>query len=420
MIDKAALREILIDNRKMVANMKVIRRDVALRDELRYVFVGVRRAGKSFLMFQRMQDLLAKGKSWDDMLYINFEDDRLYGFDVHDFDTILTVHKEMGGQDPILFLDEVQNIEGWEKFARRLADHKYMVYITGSNAKMLSSDVATTLGGRYVVKNVFPYGWDEYLNANGIDIDNLFFEEDTRERLLEEYVRQGGFPECAAYQEKKDYLLSLYQKIFLGDIAMRNKVENPNALRLMFIKMAESVKQPIALTRLTNIINFVGTKVSKNTVINYAGYAKDSFLILPIKNFADNFTERETNQKYYFIDNGIIDLLTFDCLTSQLENVVALTLMRRYGMDDRVYFYNYNVEVDFVIPEKEIAIQVCYTLGDEESDTFKRETKSLVTLAKRFPYKKLQIVTYSEEKTIYVNDTEIEVVPLWKWMLPKC
>ena len=88
-------------------------------------------------------------------------------------------------------------------------------------------------------------------------------------------------------------------------------------------------------------------------------------------------------------------------------------------MDDRVYFYNYNVEVDFVIPEKEIAIQVCYTLGDEESDTFKRETKSLVTLAKRFPYKKLQIVTYSEEKTIYVNDTEIEVVPLWKWMLPK-
>lgn len=419
MIDKGALREILIDNRKMVANMKVIRRDVALRDELRYVFVGVRRAGKSFLMFQRMQDLLAKGKSWNDMLYINFEDDRLYGFDVHDFDTILTVHKEMGGQDPILFLDEVQNIEGWEKFARRLADHKYMGYITGSNAKMLSSDVATTLGGRYVVKNVFPYGWDEYLNANGIDIDNLFFEEDTRERLLEEYVRQGGFPECAAYQEKKDYLLSLYQKIFLGDIAMRNKVENPNALRLMFIKMAESVKQPIALTRLTNIINSVGTKVSKNTVINYAGYAKDSFLILPIKNFADNFTERETNQKYYFIDNGIIDLLTFDCLTSQLENVVALTLMRRYGIDDRVYFYNYNVEVDFVIPEKEMAIQVCHTLGDEGSDTFIRETKSLVTLAKRFPYKKLLIVTYNEEKTIYVNDTEIEVVPLWKWMLPK-
>ena len=419
MIDKGALREILIDNRKMVANMKVIRRDVALRDELRYVFVGVRRAGKSFLMFQRMQDLLAKGKSWNDMLYINFEDDRLYGFDIHDFDTILTVHKEMGGQDPILFLDEVQNIEGWEKFARRLADHKYMVYITGSNAKMLSSDVATTLGGRYVVKNVFPYGWDEYLNANGIDKDDLFFEEDTRERLLDEYVRQGGFPECAAYQEKKDYLFSLYQKIFLGDIAMRNKVENPNALRLMFIKMAESVKQPIALTRLANIINSVGTKVSKNTVINYAGYAKDSFLILPIKNFADNFTERETNQKYYFIDNGIIDLLTFDCLTSQLENVVALTLMRWYGIDDRVYFYNYNVEVDFVIPEKEMAIQVCYTLGDEGSDTFNRETKSLVTLAKRFPYKKLLIVTYDEENTIYVNDTEIEVVPLWKWMLPK-
>ena len=417
MVEKGALKEILLDNRKMVANMRVIERDVALRDELRYAFVGVRRAGKSFLMFQRMQDLLSKGKTWDDMLYINFEDDRLFGFDVHDFDTILTVHKEMGGHDPILFLDEVQNIEGWDKFARRLADHKYMVYITGSNAKMLSSDVSTTLGGRYVIQNVFPYGWAEYLNANGIDTDSIFFEEVIREKMLDEYVRHGGFPECATYPEKRDYLTSLYQKIFLGDIAMRNKLENSSALRLMFIKMAESVKQPIALTRLTNIINSVGTKVSKNTVINYAEYAKDSFLILPMKNFADNFTERETNQKYYFIDNGIIDLLTFDCLTSQLENLVALTLMRRYGMDDRVYFYNYNVEIDFVIPEKEIAIQVCYTLGDEESDTFKRETKSLVTLAKRFPYKKLQIVTYSEEKTIYVNDTEIEVVPLWKWML---
>lgn len=417
MIDKKILKEILLDNRRMVANMKIIRRDIALKDDFRYVFVGVRRAGKSFLMFQKMQDLLAQGKTWDDMLYVNFEEDRLYGFDVHDFETILTVHKEMGGREPILFLDEVQNIDGWDKFARRLADHKYRVYITGSNAKMLSSDVATTLGGRYIVKNVFPYGWEEYLNANRIDSDDIYFEEEKRKKMLDEYVRNGGFPECAEYPEKKDYLLSLYQKIFLGDVAMRNKVENTTALRLMFMKLAESVMQPIALTRLTNIINSVGTKVSKNTVINYAEYAKDSFLILPMKNFADNFTERETNQKYYFVDNGIINLLTFDCLTAQLENLVAITLLKRYGIDDRVYFYNFNVEVDFVIPEKEMAIQVCHTLGDDDSETFKRETRSLIALAKRFPYKKLIIVTYDEEKSVFVNGYEIEVVPIWKWIL---
>lgn len=157
MIDKKALQQILLDNRAMVENMRIVRRNISLQDDLRYVFVGVRRSGKSFLMFQKIQELLKNGKTWDDMLYLNFEEDRLYSFDITDFDTILTVHKEMGGRQPILFLDEIQNIDGWEKFARRLADHKYMAYITGSNAKMLSSDVATTLGGRYIVKTVFPY-----------------------------------------------------------------------------------------------------------------------------------------------------------------------------------------------------------------------------------------------------------------------
>lgn len=404
-------------NREMIANMNVVKRNFTFHDEFRYVFVGVRRAGKSFLMFQRMQELLAQGKTWNDMLYLNFEEDRLYGFDVYDFNTILEVHQEMGGNKPILFLDEIQNIEGWDKFARRLADQKYMVYITGSNAKMLSSDVATTLGGRYIIQNVFPYSLSEYLEANGIDSDNLYFDDTIRQTYISDYIKHGGFPECATFSGKKEYLLSLYQKIFLGDIAVRNKVENSNALRMMFMKMAESVMQPIALSRLTNIISTIGVKVSKNTIINYAGYAKDAFLILPMVNFADAYTERETNRKYYFIDNGIIDLLTMDCLTSQLENIVAITLLRRYGLEDSVFFYNYNVEVDFVIPEMETAIQVCYTLGDEGGETYRRETTALEKLAKRFQYKKLIIITSNEEDTIEVGDAIIEVVPIWKWLL---
>lgn len=418
MVNKDILEEVLKQNRELVENMMVVKRDFLFYDHFRYVLVGVRRAGKSFLLFQRMQELLRKGHTWNEMLYLNFEDDRLLGFNVHDFDTILEVHTEMGGSRPMLFLDEIQNIEGWEKFARRLADQKFMVYITGSNAKMLSSDVATTLGGRYVVENVFPYNFPEFAKANLFDTEKKQYDFDELELLVDDYLRHGGFPECAPLQGKKEYLLSVYQKIYLGDIALRNKVENQNALRLMFRRLAECVNQPVALTRLANLMASVGTKVSKNTIISYASYAKDSFLILPMKNWADNFTMRETNQKYYFVDNGIIGLLTTDCLTSQLENMVAVALLRKYGLNDSVFFYNYNVEVDFVVPEKALAVQVCYTLGEDGSETFMRETQALIKLNKRLSFDNLMVLTYNDDfRQIEVGNDCITIMPVWKWMM---
>lgn len=418
MVNKDILEEVLKQNRELVENMRVVKRDFLFYDHFRYVLVGVRRAGKSFLLFQRMQELLRKGHTWNEMLYLNFEDDRLLGFNVHDFDTILEVHTEMGGSRPMLFLDEIQNIEGWEKFARRLADQKFMVYITGSNAKMLSSDVATTLGGRYVVENVFPYNFPEFAKANLFDTEKEQYDFDELEPLVDDYLRHGGFPECAPLQGKKEYLLSVYQKIYLGDIAFRNKVENQNALRLMFRRLAECVNQPVALTRLANLMASVGTKVSKNTIISYANYAKDAFLILPVKNWADNFTQRETNQKYYFVDNGIIGLLTTDCLTSQMENMVAVALLRRYGLNDSVFFYNYNVEVDFVVPEKALAVQVCYTLGEDGSETFMRETQALIKLNKRLSFDNLLVLTYNDDfRQIEVGNECITIMPVWKWMM---
>lgn len=418
MVNKDILEEVLKQNRELVENMMVVKRDFLFYDHFRYVLVGVRRAGKSFLLFQRMQELLRKGHTWNEMLYLNFEDDRLLGFNVHDFDTILEVHTEMGGSRPMLFLDEIQNIEGWEKFARRLADQKFMVYITGSNAKMLSSDVATTLGGRYVVENVFPYNFPEFAKANLFDTEKKQYDFDELEPLVDDYLRHGGFPECAPLQGKKEYLLSVYQKIYLGDIALRNKVENQNALRLMFRRLAECVNQPVALTRLANLMASVGTKVSKNTIISYANYAKDAFLILPMKNWADNFTMRETNQKYYFVDNGIIGLLTTDCLTSQLENMVAVALLRKYGLNDSVFFYNYNVEVDFVVPEKALAVQVCYTLGEDGSETFMRETQALIKLNKRLSFDNLLVLTYNDDfRQIEVGNDCITIMPVWKWMM---
>lgn len=420
MIEKETIKEILLENRKEIESQQVVHRNIEKEDFANYVLIGVRRAGKSFMLYQQIQDNLKKGITWDSMLYINFEDERLIGMTAQELNLILEVHGMMSAQRPILFLDEIQNIEGWDKFARRLADNKYRVYITGCNAKMLSSDVATTLGGRYITKHILPYSFSEYLSANNIPYDDMNIATTSGradvQRYFAEYFRFGGFPEGAQLASKRDYLNSVYQKIYIGDIATRNKIDNLFSLRILFRKMAESVKQPTSFTRLSNIIASTGAKLGKATIINYIEYSKDAFLIYPIKNIADNLTNRETNPKYYFVDNGIISILALDIDTSLLENMVAMELIRRYGIDERVFFYNRNIEVDFYIPDAALAIQVSYN-PHKTDETWKRESTALIKFTKVLDCQRLLILSYDTEETVEVNGKTIEVMPVWKWLI---
>ena len=420
MIQKEVIREILLENRKEVEFQQIVPRNFHMEDFANYVLIGVRRAGKSFMLYQQIQQNLKRGITWDSMLYINFEDERLMGMTAQELNLILEVHGMMSKERPILFLDEIQNINGWEKFARRLADKKYRVYITGSNAKMLGCDVATTLGGRYITKHIMPYSFPEFLQANEVSYDSntlaTTFGRAEVQRLFTNYFRFGGFPEGARLASKRDYINSVYQKIYLGDIASRNKIENQFSLRVLFRKLAESVKQPISFTRLTNIIASTGAKLSKPTLINYLEYSKDAFLVYPIKNIADNLTQRETNPKYYFVDNGIISILAMDVDTSLLENMVAMELLRRYGLEEQVFFYNKNVEVDFYIPDAATAIQVSYN-PKKSDETWERESTALIKLSKVLDCKRLIILTYELEENIELKGLNIEVIPVWKWLL---
>lgn len=418
-MNKDILKAVLADYQNEIPKHNVIPRKFRFEEFANYIFVGIRRAGKSYLLYQRIQELLAGGIGWDEMLYINFEDERLENMNVADLNLLLEVHLEMYGKRPILFLDEIQNILGWEKFARRLADSKYRVYITGSNAKMLSVEMLSTLGGRYIAIDVYPYSFLEYLEANRILVTpSTMLATESRaqiKQMFNNYFRFGGFPEGATLKSKRDYLSSIYQKIYMGDIATRHSIENTFALRIMFKKIAESVKQPISFSRLANIISSTGAKVGTYTIINYMEYAKDTWLITPIQNIAGKLVEKETVPKYYFIDNGILSLFLLDAETSLLENLVAITLLRKYGRDDAVYFYNHGVEVDFYIPEDEIAIQVSYTLSD--IDTLKRETKALIKVSSVLSCKRLIIITHDEERIIETRNRQIEVIPIWKWLM---
>ncbi len=414
---KDLIKLLISEYQSYVSQVDLIPRDVELVDGLNYVFVGLRHAGKSYLMFQRIAQLIEQGHKKEEILYFNSEDDRIDSLDVTDLDLIKTCYEEMYDTRPIFFLDEIQLVDRWEKFARRLADQKYQVYITGSNAKMLSSEIATTLGGRYMIQEVYPYSLQEYLKASGIDLHekNVIFTSGKQiVKLANSYFLHGGLPETVGMKEPRSWMSNLFGKIFFGDLVARYKIRNDYALRVMIRKMAESVKQPLSYNRIASIVSSTGKKISTDAVIDYVGHMTDTWLILPYENLYGKLQDKESNRKYYFTDNGLLHLFLVDANTSLLENIVAITLRRKYG--DGSYFWNSkNAEVDFVVPEEELALQVSYSMAD--ADTFKRETDGLIKLHSVQPVSKMMVVTMEEESIVERDGFHIEIVPLWKWLL---
>lgn len=412
------LKEVIFDQHEIIKKTKIVPRDYDFDLNANYVLIGLRRAGKSTLLYKIVKDLVEKGIEWNQIIYINFEDERLAEFSLNDFNDLLSVQAELTDKIGYFFLDEIQNIEGWEKFARRMADSKEHTFITGSNAKMLSQEIENRLGGRYLTKYITPYNFTEFLTAKQIDFsDKAIFgtkESGKIKREFSEYFYFGGFPETLNYQNKREYVSSIYQKVLLGDIAARNSIRNPNGLQLLMKKIAESVKDEISYSKLHNILKTIGVKISKDIVIDYIGYAKQSFLIFTIKNYFSKFVEKETTPKYYFNDNGLLNLFLNKEEPRLLENLVAINLWNNYK-GNIYYLKSQNLDVDFYIEETGTAIQVAYSITNISDD---RETKTLVEAAKTLKEaKEFVIITYEEEKELNIDGVKIQVIPVWKWLL---
>lgn len=416
-MERETIRRIILEGQEFVNEVSLHERPFFFEENGNYVFVGIRQAGKSYLLYQRIQQLIRAGHALEEMVYINFDDERLRLMKADDFDLILQAYATMFDGRPILFFDEIQNIEGWENFARRLVNQKYRVYITGSNAKMLSREIATTLGGRFWNAAVYPYSFAEYLNAVGISLSrNWTSGRQSAEvsKAFENYFLFGGFPQLPEIVAKRAWLNEIYSKIFFSDLVVRNKVRNEEALSLLVRRLAEGVKQPVSHTRLANLIASAGIKIGKATVIDFIRYLKESCLIFPLENYAAKFADRNSNQKYYFIDNGLLNIFLTDSATSLLENIVAIHLYKQFG--NQLFFYNQNIEVDFLLPDRRIGYQVCYSLKEE--NTYRREVDALLKLHAFFPLQQMYIITKDEERTIPCEGgATIEVCPVWKWLL---
>jgi hypothetical protein len=419
-MNHSLLKKVITDQHQVIRESRICRRPYSFEKNGNYVLTGIRRAGKSTLLYGIVQDLIADGISWEQIIYINFEDERLAEFTREDFNDIIAVQSEMSDRKGYFFFDEVQNIQGWEKFARRMADSKERVYITGSNAKMLSKEIETTLGGRFLEKYVTPYSFEEYLTAREIphqSSDLIATKARGRiESAFQCYLEEGGLPESLIYTSKREYLSTVLQKIILGDIASRNNLKNDYTLRMLIKKIAETICNEISYSKLHGTLKGIGLSTGKDTVIDYITYAKEAYLLFTVQNGFSAFSERESTPKYYFEDNGLLNLFLFDKSSILLENMVASALHRKYG--DQFYFMKSSrtgTDVDFYVPERSAAIQVCVDINDS---SFGRETGNLIKLRNSYPnVQELITVTMEESSELKVSGTTIRVIPAADFLL---
>lgn len=415
-MNKELFRAIISENQEFIGSIPLVERPLHLEESGNYVFVGVRQAGKSYLLYQRVKELLGCGINLHDIVYVNFDDERLLGMTTDDFDLILQAYYSMHGGQPIFFFDEIQNVDGWANFARRLANQKHRVYVTGSNAKMLSRDIETVLGGRYLSVYVFTYSFEEYLKAIGISVSGgsqFGRKANELQRHFRTYFEWGGFPELVNFREKRVWLNSLYNRIFFNDLVVRHKVKNEDSLRMCIRRLAESVMQPCSLNRLSNLVKSTGMPCSPSTVMEYVRYLQESCLLISLDNYASKFVDKETVKKHYFIDNGLLHLFINNPDTALLENLCAINLYKRYGKG--VYYFNRNIEVDFYVPDEKLAIQASFRMSEEA--TLEREIKALVALHGMYETQRNLIITYEDEGIMERDGIKIEIIPVWKWLL---
>ncbi|MCP4267847.1 MAG: ATP-binding protein [Candidatus Brocadiaceae bacterium] len=377
------------------------------------ILTGIRRSGKSTLL------QLIRNEYETADYYMNFDDERLINFEIKDFQLLYELFIELFGTQKVLFFDEIQNIEGWERFARRLHDSGNKVYITGSNASMMSRELGTRLTGRHIQINLFPFSFSEFLELNKVKYDITALSTHKKgeiKRVFNRYFELGGFPDYVI-TENKEYLKSLYESIIYRDIIVHYKLANEKALKELVYFSASNMGKEISFNSLKQM---TGLK-SASTIKEYFGYLENSFILFLVPRFDYSLKKQiYANKKVYFIDPGLAQTVGFRSSQDRgrlLENIVYLELKRD---DMEIYYYKDKKECDFIIKKglKIVdAIQVTQSLSD--SKTKKREVSGLIETMVSFDLKNGLILTEDEEDELTMEGRKIIVLPIWKWMLSR-
>ncbi len=385
-----------------------------LDSPLAQVVIGVRRSGKSMLC---LKTLVQSGKKFG---YVDFDDENLEGLERSDLNIVLEAAYMVYGDFEYLFLDEAQNIDGWHLFVNRLLRQKIHVILTGSNAKLLSSDLATHLTGRYNEITLYPFSFEEFCRMKGLDTKDLSTKNQAFIKVaFDEYLRKGGLPETFNLKNQRGYVTSLMDAIIRKDIARRFKIRYVDALRKMANYLVDNFCQDVVYTTLAELFGFG----SDHTAENYYSYLKQAFLLQGLNKFSFKSAERIRGEKAYVVDVAFQSdregTLTTENLGYRMENIVYIELLRRYKKENvDVFFHKNGYEVDFVAVDKTKIlelIQVTYKM--ETARTRNRELGGLAKAYARFKCDKLTLITLNERGDEVYDGVKIKKVTIVDWLL---
>lgn len=389
-------------------------RQIDLKSHLAQVVIGVRRSGKSTMCRKVLREANVKAA------YVNFDDERLAKTQTSDLNNILEALYIVYGDFQYLFLDEVQNIEGWPLFVNRLLRQKMHLIVTGSNAKLLSNELTTHLTGRHHKITLFPFSFEEYARMKQLDTQALTTKGQAAvKRELNTYLMNGGLPELLIEKDSQGYIMALLEAIIKRDITLRFKVRYPEVLQRLATYLIDNFAQEYNATTIAELLG-----VSDHTIDTYCGYLQEAFLLLALKKFSYKSRERIRDSKIYVIDNAFISNRTNTFSTEnlgwRLENAIYIELLHRASkrFADVFYYRDRTFEVDFIVAKDGVVeelYQVCYDMTNEK--TRKREVNSLLQGATKFHCSNLTILTFDEQETITEGDYTIQVKSASQWLL---
>ena len=424
MVNENVILQVLAEQKEEVRSYNtqkwVTRKEESLFEfdsKLAQVVIGVRRSGKSVLCHKVLRE---RGVRY---AYVNFDDDRLASLQTEDLNTVLSCVYQLYGTDiPYLFLDEIQNVDGWYMFVNRLLRTELHVFVTGSNAKLLSGELATHLTGRYNEIRLFPFSFAEYCSSHKVDIEGVTTKaEAERKRAFMDYINDGGFPEMQNLRNKRGYVESLLEAILSKDIQKRFKIRNVEALRKIAHHLINNPCQEVNYDELTKVFN-----MTDKTIQKYVSFLQQAFLIQMLTKHSYKSMERIRGTKAYLVDPGLQNnrenALTTENIGWRLENVVFIELLRRCSNDFMDVYYhkptNKDKEVDFVVCDKGTTrelIQVAYDI--DAPKTFKRETSALVAASETLRCDSLLLIAFAETHDVEVNGKVIHIKSALDWLL---
>lgn len=390
---------------------------------------GPRRAGKTYFCFQLIKKLSKEKIPIGNILYINFEDEKLINADSSDLDNLFQKYLEIFQIDDnskiFLFFDEIQNVKNWSNWIRRIYDTKknIRIVLTGSSSKLLSKEISTNLRGRTFNLEVLPFSFREFLNLEKISFYNKvdsFKNENKIKNKFKEYLSLGGYPFTTINKnfDRDKILQEYYNSMIFHDVVERYKIKDVKKLQLIARLFFESVSKEVSYNKISNKLKSIGFDITRNTVQEYISYLEEAYLFFQVLKYEYSLSKQIGSiKKIYCIDNGILNSLTFkfsEDYGKLLENLVFLELYRR---GKKVFYNRDRYECDFVIQEKTKiveAIQICYKLDDASR---KREVEGIVEAMNKFKLEEGLILTYNQEEEISIDKKKIFIRPVWKWLL---